>query len=291
MTDDPRKSLDELLARWAAAREAESRHTQRLSEQILAVLRDSAPGQGSGVPLSERPQAGRSGHGSRGSRRAWDTKLIIGGFASLLGLVLLGLLCYPLNKGPIDSRQQTGSVNRPDAAPPTVASGTECPASALLPAAVVAAKQQLLNETNAIFDDRLAWIADGKRDVVLEVFDRDHPGGEGFILVRVVVAQRSSPGSAWSTVWQTDVISRHDALVEVGPENLDGGSLLLWTHQVAGGEIAVEMDFLSKSDSQLTSSSSAILRIGEPKQVTCSAVEGVECCVFQTAVPLATSRI
>ena len=115
-------------------------------------------------------------------------------------------------------------------------------------------------------------------------------GGE-FMLVRVVVAQRASPDLPWSTIWQTDVISRSEALVEVAPQRRDGSSLELWTYAMPDGEVAVDMNLMLDQQTRTRSSSSTVLQTGRPTRVGCSTEGGIEQCVFQTVMPLNSSPI
>jgi hypothetical protein len=281
MSSDSHDPLDQLLVDWAAARTADDEHTRQLSGQIISAARDEAQAvSDQPVPAALYPEAIPAAN--------WGGKLMIGGSVLLLFLVLAGsLLYYNLTGSPINDQQQAISI---DETPLTTALTDEHPAAASLGATVLAAKQQLLSETNALFDNQLAWIADGQRDVSLEV--RDHAAGvDDFLLVRVVVARRTSPDAPWLTVWQTDVISRNEALVEVAPEQLDGSSLALWTHLMPEGEVAVDMDLMLDQEMQMQSSSSTVLQSGQPTRVDCSTDNGVEQCVFQTVMPLHLSQI
>lgn len=218
---------------------------------------------------------------------------MIGGGGLLLFLILTGgLLWYNLTTIPPGTPPRTrpiaGSTGSPQHA---TTDPSEPPAAASLGATVLAAKRRLLAETNALFDDQLAWIADGQREVSFEICEQAAPAGGEFMLVRVVVAQRASPDAPWSTIWQTDVISRSEALVEVKPKQLDGSSLALWTFLMSDGAVAVDMDLVLDSQMRRQSSSSAVLQAGQPTRVGCSTENGVEQCVFQTVMPLHPAHI
>ncbi|MEX1026828.1 MAG: hypothetical protein WD049_02300 [Candidatus Paceibacterota bacterium] len=288
-------SLDQLLSDWAASRKAGDEHCRRLAAQILSVARDglevgrNESGQFQHAPnvtLPERRKALFRPTADQGS------KLMIGGGGLLLILALAGCLLY-YNLSPATRNNQQPA--RPIAAstgnvPPATAVANGYPAAATLGATVLAAKRQLLTETNALFENQLAWIADGERKVAVEVGDQAVQD-DTFMLVRVVVAQRISPDVPWSTVWQTDVISRSEALVEVAPEQLGGSSLALWTYRMPGGEVAVDMDLRLDQGTRLESSSSMVLQTGQPTRVGCSTQGGIEQCVFQTVMPLHPSQI
>jgi len=261
--------LDRLLGDWAASREADEQHTLRLSNRILAAARNQP------VPVSR--------HAAPMSDADWGGKLTIVGGGLLLLLILAGcMLYYNLTTIPPGNPQP----RRPIATSPETS-----PPGASLGATVLAAKRRLLSETNALFDDQLAWIADGEHEVSFEVHEQAAQDAGEFILVRVVVAQRTSPDSPWSTVWRTDVISRSEALVEVAPTQLDGSSLALWTYLMSDGAVAVDMDLVLDQETQRHSSSSTVLHAGQPTRVGGSTEDGVEQCVFQTVMPLSSSNI
>jgi hypothetical protein len=303
MNDDSSDALDQLLSDWAASRVADEEHTRRLSNEILAAAREQTDvGRNKSsqfrheptvTPLPERRRALFRPTSTSTADIDWGEKLMIGGGGLLLLLILAGcLLWYNLTTVPPGALPRARPIAGPtDSTQPTTDVASAPPAAASLGASVLAAKRQLLAETNAIFDDQLAWIADGEREVSLEVRDQAAQDNGEFMLVRVVVAQRTSPDLPWSTIWQTDVISRSESLVEVTPQQLNGSSLALWTYPMSDGEVAVDMDLALAQDTQMRSSSSTVLQTGQPTSVGCSTEDGVEHCVFQTVMPLTPSQI
>ncbi len=278
MNDESQDGLDQLLGDWASSREADDQHTSRLANQILSAAREQP------MPASI--------HATSMSSADWGPQLMIGGSLLLLLLILAGgVLYYNLSTVPTGNPRQTGPiVVSPGGIPPATTAATDTPAAASLGATVLAAKRQLLAETNALFDNRLVWIADGQREVAFEFDEQVAPHRGEFMLVRVVVAQRVSPDSAWSTVWQTDVISRSEALVEVAPKQLDGSSLALWSYLLPDGNVAVDMDLMLNQQTGTQSASSTVLQAGQPTRVGCSTENGVEQCVFQTVMRLQPSH-
>ncbi|MBI2480597.1 MAG: hypothetical protein HYV60_18820 [Planctomycetia bacterium] len=204
--------LDRLLGDWAASREADDRHASRLANQILAAAHEESDvGRNKSAPFRHEPVVRPLPELRKALFRPtadWSGRLMIGGGLLLFLIQAGGLLYYNLTTVPPGNPRQS---------PPIAVSTNTSPPGASLGAAVLAAKRQLLTETNALFDDQLAWIADGEHEVSFEVREQAAQDAGEFMLVRVVVAQRASPDLPWSTVWQTDVISRSEALVEVAP--------------------------------------------------------------------------
>lgn len=268
MKSDSSNPLDGLLNDWANSRQADAAHTDRLEEQVLSAtsaevrrvanrsMTDSQP-----VLLAELAHS---------PQQEWGTKLMLGGGGVLTMFIIIGAIV---------------GYNLITAPPITNASPPE---AAILGNDVVAAKTTLVTEANAVFDNQLAWIAEHPREVLIEVDDRAPLEGE-FVLVRVVVVQRARYGATWTTVWQTDVIARDAALVEIATEQLDDSSLAIWTHLISDGEVAVEMDLTFANRSQLPAETNTVLRPGQPTCVACSTENGVERCVYQTVMPLHSS--
>lgn len=289
MSKDSQDSLDQLLGDWAASRQASGDHARRLSAQILTAARDKLDSCTTTSRFVERPVPA-SVIGAQ-STADWGGKLMIGGGGLLLFLVLGGsLLWYNLTTDRSNNGRQGHSIAVPAGSRPLpIANAVNYPPDAAVGADVLAARHKLLTETNALFDNQLSWIAEGAREVSLEVSDHVASGDSEFLLVRVVVGQRSAADSVWSTVWQTDVIARNDALIEIAPEQLGGSSLALWAHVISEGEVAVEMDLSFANGSQSPPAAITVLRSGQPTRVSCTSENGVEWCVFQTAMPLHSS--
>lgn len=296
--------LDQLLHDWAASREASEEHVQELSERIRQSCSTLCPGVADAVAAEESVIVTDGSSNSSNSfaqlsvpasqlrhrdRRDYGGKLMIGGGALLLFLILAGaLIAYNLSRenhaekpGPLIA--WPAGVQPPETVPPR-----GLPAESFLGGSILAAKQQLLTETNAVFDDRLAWISEGEREVSLKVDDRDATESQ-FLLVRVVVAERTSATTDWKTVWKTDVIARNSMLVEVAAEQLDGSSLALWAHMISNHEVALEMDLAAVTDLQTPVITNTVLQSGKPTRVVCSNASGIERCIFQTVVPLYSS--
>jgi hypothetical protein len=288
MSEDSPQSLDKLLEDWSASREADGQQVRELSIRILAAVRqqtddllDASAGDDS--PFVDRPVPARR-YGERRHLAIIGGMWILGGGALLLLVLAASVLYLNLEGAPSNSPLRKPSVVRSSGGE---LNSNDHPAAARVGAAVLAAKRRLLSEARDLFDNQLAWIADGEDEVLIEVFDSVPPTSDEFLLVRIVVAERASPESPWSTVWQTDVISRNKAVVEVASKEL---SLALWTYQLPDGEIAVDMELQLERQTPIQVSSHAVLHAGQPRYVDCSTDNGIERCVFQTAMPLSSSK-
>jgi len=255
MNSDDR--LDQVLKQWAVQRDATDDQHQRLAARICETLRQP-------LLVSRRKPVGA-------------VRLIVGSGCALA--VLMGLSFWFFSRFERTSRFENSSNGRPA---PIVRS--DYPDSAVLSKDFVAAKTQLLVEMNAVFDHQLVWIVDGPRDVSVRVANQRLDERDEFVLVRMVVAQRRTPNDAWSLIWQTDVIARVDAVVEFDARQ-SPGAMTLWTHAMPDNEYNIDMD-LNDMQRSLLASTGVVLKVGQPKQVASSRVDGIERCVFQTVVPL-----
>ena len=119
----------------------------------------------------------------------------------------------------------------------------------------------------------------------------DAPPARGTALaVRIVVLSRRAGNAAWTPVWQSDVVTRDEQVVDVaaGPDGT--GRLRLWTHPLPDGAIAVDGELaLAAADTPVAASFSGVQRPGEPQRVTGRRTDDVEWQVIQTVVPIGSS--
>lgn len=291
MSSESPDPLDQLLHDWATSRGATDEHTRELTERIRHRCTTLSGGVSYAVAAGEGSSTADGIGIGPGSTPAlpWGGKLMIGGGGLLLCLILAGsLLWYNLARDGDNTTQRPRIASSAGTEPDTTTPPVGLPSASFLGGSILAGKQQLIAETNDVFDDRLTWIADGEREVSLSIDDREALESQ-FLLVRIVIAERGSSTSDWETVWQTDVIARDAALVEIAPEQLDGSSLALWAHVISDGEVAVEMNLSFATDSQFPAATNTVLRSGQPTPVSCESEDGTERCVFQTVMPLHSS--
>ena len=266
MTDPSPQDLDGLLKQWAEAhRPTEEKH-RRLGRQVMARIADEVRDP---VELPQRQQT------------SWEVQLMVGGGSLLVLLMLAGSLLY-MNLSTVTPVAIPSKGGEAAGAPPGY------PAESLLAAKLVAGKGMLLAETNSLFDQRLRWIAEGQEEMVVEVDDEQGQASREFLLVRLVVAERDSAAGSWRLLWQADVITRSEELVEVRPREWPGSSLALWAFVLPDGDVAVDMD-LRIQQQLLDATTSTVLQTGQPHQVDCRQFDNIERCVFQTVRPLTRS--
>jgi hypothetical protein len=160
------------------------------------------------------------------------------------------------------------------------------PPSVRFAAGQPAEKAALVAGLEATFGDGLAWIAEHDDRVELGLV----PGGAGRgrpVAVRVVVLTRRAGEAGWRAAWQSDVVARDEAVVDVAAGPGGAGRLRLWTHALPDGGFAIDGQLtLARSPLPLEASYGGVQRPGEPRRVTGDRTGDVEWQIIQTIVPL-----
>jgi hypothetical protein len=155
----------------------------------------------------------------------------------------------------------------------------------------LAGKAALVAGLEETFSGRLAWVAEHDRRVDVGLTPDETRDGSRPVAVRIVVVSRRVGDAAWTPVWQSDVVTRDEQVVDVAAGPGGTGRLRLWTHALPDGAIAVDGDLaLADSDLPLRASYGGVQRPGEPRRVTGASDGGVEWQVIQTVVPLGAPR-
>ena len=151
----------------------------------------------------------------------------------------------------------------------------------------LAEKARLLAGMEEMFNGRLAWIAEHDRAVELGILP-DAIGARETkpMVVRVVVLARASGETGWKPIWQTEVISQDEEVVELAAEGPQDGTLRLWMHSLPDGAIAVDVHLALKGGTCVRSEFSGIQRTGIPQRIFGSQTEDVEYQVYQTVALL-----
>ncbi len=144
---------------------------------------------------------------------------------------------------------------------------------------------KLLAEMNALFDERLAWVAETNREVLIGLDDENVKTSSGArIAVRIVVLQKQPDSDRWQTVWTGDIATRSEARVQVSQH--DGSQLQLWAHVLPDGAVSIDSQFARSSTEAPIWTSSAIQQPDIPTQIVSEEHGDGEFRVWQTALLL-----
>jgi hypothetical protein len=248
----PQKNLDALLRDWRRRQDATADADALATRVVTAMRSDSAALAPPGPPPQRR----------WAERTAW----FAAGIAAAAAVVLV-----------------LRSPARDEAA--------HWPPSVRFAAAQLAEKATLVAGMEDTFGDGLAWIAEHDRRVDVGLVPESLRRSGDAVALRIVVLSRRVGETGWTPVWQSDVITREEQLVDVpaGPQGT--GRLRLWTHPLPDGAIAVDGELaLTDAPLPLRASYGGVQRPGEPRRVTGNRADGVEWQVIQTVVPLAVAR-
>lgn len=151
----------------------------------------------------------------------------------------------------------------------------------------IAEKAALVAGMEDTFGVGLAWVAEHDRRVDVGLVADAPPRRGAALAVRIVVLSRREGDSAWTPVWQSDVVTRDEQVVDVAAGPDGAGRLRLWTHPLPDGAIAVDGELsLAAANHPVATSYSGVQRPGEPRRVTGERRDGIEWQVIQTVVPL-----
>lgn len=212
MNSEQPDPLDRLLRNWADQATPDADHLHELQQDIIERWQTEQR------PAIATPML------SRGERR--HSAAVLGFVAGALLMALVVLVWKS------DSSQ--------DRSAPTIASAEPPPKFAWLNDAELAEKTILRDELIALFDQRFAWLAETAEGVEIGVEERNHAIGTPSLAVRVVVEVRSDDGSAWQTVWATDVVTRSEEVVEITPQTHDVQRFRLWAYALPDGMVWVD---------------------------------------------------
>ena len=144
---------------------------------------------------------------------------------------------------------------------------------------------RLFGEMQRLFPERLRWVAESADAVALGV-----DGGAGAadersrpLLVRVVVVARNRGEEGWRPVWRRDVLLHADQFVEVSPTPGAPDRVLLWTHVLPDGAIAVETDLRLTEPVRMELSHASAAAAGQAAGSSAFEREEVEYRVVQAA--------
>ncbi|MBU1692357.1 MAG: hypothetical protein KJ726_03625 [Verrucomicrobia bacterium] len=155
---------------------------------------------------------------------------------------------------------------------------------AMVAPAELATQRVLFEESESLFAQHLKWIVQSGNSVHLEIQPEPASVREpaGPMMIRFVVVRKMASGKKWENVWQTDVLVRGQEWVQfrVGPGPKD--EIRLWFHQNSDGTYVMESGLALTAPVRLAAESEAILRVGQPREITRTRTAGVEYRLYQT---------
>jgi hypothetical protein len=259
VSEDPADPLSDLLRHWARCRAPDDAEAGRLRVRVTAAVRDAAfldlpPG----CPM--RPRA------AAWARLRW--------FA--LGAAAAGLVVCLLPHVLVDRPSIAVREDSPEPLPPL----------ARFQESQLTGKASLLAAAEELFNGHLAWVAEDGREVQLGLSDAAVPRQARPLAIRVVVLARKTGNGDWKPLWETDLVTHDEQLVELAPQAAAGARLRLWAHPLPDGMIAVDADFVLKGTVPLRSSSSGIQPGGVPQRVFSLQTDDAEYRIYQTVAML-----
>ena len=104
-----------------------------------------------------------------------------------------------------------------------------------------AARARLFDETDAVFADRLRWLATIGRDVQVGLVPESGEEGPGSppLIVRLVVVLKLEGHDDWQPVWSADVLTRSEEFVVIRPRDDGGDEVTLWVDSRDDGRYVV----------------------------------------------------
>jgi hypothetical protein len=169
--------------------------------------------------------------------------------------------------------------------------GEDWPPSVRFQPGQIAARAALVAGMEDTFGPGLAWVVEHDRRVDVGLADDALPDASATFAVRIVVLSRHDDEAMWTVVWQSDVLTRDEQVVDVATGTTGPGRLRLWTHALSDGAIAVDGELaLADAPLRLRASYGGVQRAGAPQRVTGDRTDGIEWQVIQTVVPLDRKR-
>lgn len=289
MSENPKQSVDALLADWSKESEASKEELDRLAGEVLASLAvsdladsDLADSDLADSDLTDSDQvtlAGRETH--------WNSTLIWSAVvAAAVALVSVTMLLNQ-DRESIDP-QIAGSTphTRPTDLSSPIESFTESQREE---------KKQLLSELDRMFSGKRVWFAETDSDVVLggDPISRE---GESLdqttIAMRLVLAKRLPDSKRWTRVWTADVVARSDQVIQFLSDDpsMPATTCTAWAHVLPDGLIAADVN-LKWDDGQVGRlDDSVLIQPGEPQKGARLTVGKLEYRIFHDAALLSEAR-
>jgi len=143
-------------------------------------------------------------------------------------------------------------------------------------------------ETERLFGPNLQWIAQSGNDDELGLAET--PMGEEPLVVRIVIVARPVGNGAWRRLWETEVVARANARLELTPDGMLDNHLALWLYQLEGGAALVESRLRLNAPVAIEAETSEVLKFGATRKVTRVLHKGFEYLLLQTVAPVGENQ-
>lgn len=168
--------------------------------------------------------------------------------------------------------------------PPKADSHATLTAAAAFPLQHVTA---LTKEFERLFDNRIHWLADANRELILGIDDGElaNRHARPRVAVHVVVFRRAVGSTQWSPTWKTSVVMRDEDSVQIALAK-DHAQLRLWAHILPDRRVVLDSDY-QRDDEQTSAWLTSAVPLSQNPEMVLSAVDGKdEFQVWQSAFVL-----
>jgi hypothetical protein len=143
---------------------------------------------------------------------------------------------------------------------------------------------RIFRETEQLFGSNLQWVAQSGDEAELGVSQTSAEGRP--LVVRLVIVARPLGNGAWRRLWETEVVARANATLDLTPAGRPDDRLMLWMHCLEGGAALVESRLMLHGPVTIEAETSEVLKFGATRKVTRVLHEGVEYLLLQTVAPV-----
>ena len=165
---------------------------------------------------------------------------------------------------------------------PPAPQASQSPAElAAIPGPQLEARATLFREIETLFPDAVHWVVISNEDVDMKIASEANTHSQRIVL-RILIAVREEGGNAWRTLWEADVLTYAEELVQASVGTDGENALRVWVYPVDQNRVAVDSHLELNAPIRLSSFSTDLLELGKPAQVMLLKSSGTEYRVFQT---------
>ena len=126
----------------------------------------------------------------------------------------------------------------------------------------------VFEEMQRVFDQRLAWVAETGKDILLEVDSEETNPQAPLLCIRLTLASKSNRdfGAEGGKVWEMDLIVRSEQTVRIGTDD-SNTQLVLWPFLTDDGKVLVETQFNLTVPNEINHRSTRLLSPGLSEEI------------------------